>query len=285
MTSNSSGFRTKEFEKKIPDVTRIVTIGDSSTFGWGVDAEYTYQRLLEDRLHVHSGETRTEILNLGISGHTSRHGLGMFKHYVRNLEPDVLIINYGANDARFVLQSIDEVLDVDDTWRGSVRFVLYRFASFRLLRRLILGVYDPFEASRARAEAKGESRALVRAVDRDTYIDNLRSLVTQARELSARSVLLGVCAPPAYVRGMHYAAEVEGVPLVDACDLFRSSVDGLRAHRVYVDEVLFYEELYGLDTLSKRPELYVTTDGCHPGRAGHSLIADALYNALVEDSL
>ena len=193
-----------------------MTIGDSSTFGWGVDEEYTYQRLLEDRLHVHSGETQTEILNLGISGHTSRHGLGMFKHYVRNLEPDVLIISYGANDARFVLQSIDEVLDVDDTWRGSVRSVLYRFASFRLLRRLILGVYDPFEASRARAEATGESRALVRAVDRDTYIDNLRSLVTQARELSARSV----CAPPAYVRGMHYAAEVEGVPLVDATSCF-----------------------------------------------------------------
>ena len=159
------------------------------------------------------------------------------------------------------------------------------FCLFRLLRRLILGVYDPFEALRARAEAKGESRALVRAVDRDTYIDNLRSLVTQARELSAWSVLLGVCAPPAYVRGMHYAAEVEGVSLVDARELFRSSVDDLRAHRVYVDEVLFYEELYGLDTLSKRPELYVTTDGCHPGRAGHSLIADALYNALVEDSL
>ena len=35
LVSNSHGFRTREFESKPPGVTRIVTIGDSSTFGWG----------------------------------------------------------------------------------------------------------------------------------------------------------------------------------------------------------------------------------------------------------
>ena len=45
LTSNDDGFRTGEFKPKRPGVSRIVTIGDSSTFGWGVDPEYTYQRL------------------------------------------------------------------------------------------------------------------------------------------------------------------------------------------------------------------------------------------------
>jgi len=107
--SNSQGFRTKEFEKKSA-VARIVTIGDSSTFGWGVDDEFTFQALLERRFD-RGRDTAAEVLNLGMSGHTSRHGLGMFEHYVRELDPDVLVISYGANDARYVLQPVDEMLD------------------------------------------------------------------------------------------------------------------------------------------------------------------------------
>ena len=282
LTSNTSGFRTREFEPKRSGVTRIVTIGDSSTFGWGVDPEYTFQHLLEERFRRQGSDSPTEVLNLGISGHTSRHGLGLFEHYVRDLDPDVLILSYGANDARRVLQSADEMLDLDDTWRGSARDLLYRFETFRLLRRLILGVYDPFDGSRARAEAEGEERDLVGAVERDVYMDNLRSLVGQARELGARSVLLGICTPSDYLRGMDYVAETEEVPLVDVGELFLSRMDDLRAHRLYPDEVRFYEALYGVEEMAKRTEFYVTTDGCHPSRVGHNLIADALYGVLAE---
>ena len=68
--SNSDGFRTKELEPKPPDVARIVTQGDSNTFGWGVHETYTYQRLLEDRLNRQPGNV--EVLNLGMPGR--RHG-------------------------------------------------------------------------------------------------------------------------------------------------------------------------------------------------------------------
>lgn len=282
LTSNSRGFRTHEFATKELGATRIVTIGDSSTFGWGVDPEYTFQHLLEQRLRGRGSDTATEVLNLGISGHTSRHGLGLFEHYVRDLDPDVLIVSYGANDARRVLQSADDMLDLDETWRGTAREVLYRLETFRLLRRLILGIYDPFDGSRARADAEGEQRDLVNAVERDVYMDNLRSLVVQARELGARPVLLGICTPADYLRGMDYVAETEGVPLIDAGTLFRSRMDDLRAHRLYPDEVRFYEALYGLEEMAKRTEFYVTTDGCHPSRVGNNLIADALQAVLAE---
>ena len=79
---------------------------------------------------------------------------------------------------------------------------------------------------------------------------------------------------------MRYVAETEGVPLVDALELFRDHLDDLRHNRLYADDVRFYEELYGLEAMSKQSYLYVTTDGCHPGRAGHSLVADALHEVL-----
>ena len=281
LRSNRDGFRTKEFAPRSAGVMRIVTIGDSSTFGWGVGAEHTYQRLLEGRF-ANAGD-EVEVLNLGISGHTSRHGLSMFEHYVRGLDPDLLIISYGANDARYVLQSADDVLDADETWRGTARSLLYRFETFKLMRRLILSVYDPFAISQARADAEGTARALVRSVDRDVYMENLRLIVSRAREHGIDSALLAVCTLPAYVRGMRYIADTEQLPLVDAESLFRENLDALRSKRLYPTEVAFYENLYGPDALSARPMLYVTTDGCHPGRAGHSLIADALHEALRAD--
>ena len=276
--SNSSGFRTKDFGPKTPGVARIVTMGDSSTFGWGVDADYTYQRLLETRLQ--DDGVPTEVLNLGISGHTTRHGLGVFEHYVRDLNPDALIVGYGANDARLVLQTADEMLAVDDTWRGTVRTTLLRFETFKLLRRWVFGIYDPFEVSREPGTPADVDRVLVKAVPRDQYIDHLREMIREARAYDAETVLLAVCAPPDYVRGMRYVSETEGVPLVDARKIFGANIDDLRAHRLYANEVRYYEALYGEHAMAEDWRLFVTTDGCHPGRAGHSLIADALQQAV-----
>ena len=83
---------------------------------------------------------------------------------------------------------------------------------------------------------------------------------------------------------MRYVAETEHVPIVDALELFGDHLEDLRSHRLYADEVRFYESLYGLEAMTKQPHLYVTTDGCHPGRAGHSLIADALHEAIHQSS-
>jgi hypothetical protein len=107
LASNADGFRTKPFARKDAATLRVVTIGDSSTFGWGVDPEYTWQSGLEKRLGASLGRP-AEVLNLGISGHSSRHGIGILRHYALDLKPDVLVISYGANDARFVLRSVQE---------------------------------------------------------------------------------------------------------------------------------------------------------------------------------
>jgi lysophospholipase L1-like esterase len=79
---------------------------------------------------------------------------------------------------------------------------------------------------------------------------------------------------------MRYVAETEDVTLVDAFNLFKDHLEDLRSHRLYADEVRFYEKLYGVEAMRKRTDLYATTDGCHPNRAGHSLIVAALHTVL-----
>ena len=276
--SNSDGFRTKELEPKPPDVARIVTQGDSSTFGWGVHETYTYQRLLEDRLNRQPGNV--EVLNLGMPGQTSRHGRAVFDHYARTLNPDLLIISFGANDARYVLEPAHVVLGRDEGWRGSVRQALMRFETFRLMRRLLVAVRDPFVASGERASAEGDRRELVNSVPIDAYKANLHYLIEQGRSIGAEAVLLSVCAPPQWSSAMGEVAEEAGVPLVDALELFRAHLDDLREHRLYSAEVRYAESIYGRQAMQENWRLYVTTDGCHPGLAGHSLIADALAESI-----
>ena len=68
---NSSGFRVPEFTIAHPPNTfRIVIVGDSFTWGDGVELEQTYHRLLQarfDREPVGSGP-RVEIVALGVNG-------------------------------------------------------------------------------------------------------------------------------------------------------------------------------------------------------------------------
>ena len=272
-TSNSDGFRTREFTPRSEATYRIVSIGDSSTFGWGVDDEYTYQALLERRLAV-AGGPAVEVFNLGIPGFTSRHGQGVLEHYARDLDPDLLIVSFGANDGRQVLQPTDQLLAADEGWRATIRFGLLRFETFKLLRRLLFSAYDPF------APPREERPPTFDSVPRDRYMEILSTMVEESRSRGTESVFLAVCAPASYVRGMRFVADTNDVPMVNARALFGDRLDDLRAHRVYPDEVQYAEKLYGPRALDRNPSLYVTSDGCHPNRAGHSLIAEALANAV-----
>ena len=269
--SNSDGFRTKEFAPKRPEVTRIVALGDSSTFGWGVHDTYTYPRLLEDRLDGRSNAV--EVLNLGMPGYTSRHGRAVFDHYARALQPDLLIISFGGNDAHYVLDPADVVLGRHQGWRGAVREALMQFEAFRLLRRLMFTAWDPVTSSGTRA-------ATHRAVPLNAFRSNVRYLIEQGRSIGAEAVLLSVCSPPEWSAAMGEVAREMDVPLVDARDLFRRRLSDLREHRLYAAEVRYAESVYGREAMHANWRLYVTNDGCHPGLAGQSLIADALAEAV-----
>ena len=68
MKHNSLGFRDSEHLKKRSEgITRVVIIGDSFTYGWGVDQDQTYPTLLQPLLEG-AGDRRYEIFNMGIPG-------------------------------------------------------------------------------------------------------------------------------------------------------------------------------------------------------------------------
>jgi lysophospholipase L1-like esterase len=276
LTSNGDGFRGPEFSKKRPAVLRVVSIGDSSTFGWGVDPEYTYQEQLATRLATNGRPA--EVFNLGMPGTTSRHGLGVLDHIAAGLQPDVVVISFGANDARLTLVPAAQELAMDDTWLGAARWTMLELKTFQLVRKLIFNWYDPFKT--ARQSTAGEGRALVKAVPVPDYIANLRKMRGRASVLGAKTVFMSVCTPDEYVDAMRQTAKAIGVPFVDVGQIFREKADGVVAGEIYPEDAQFYKNLYGPEALQGFWRYWVTTDGCHPNRVGHKLVADAVADAV-----
>jgi hypothetical protein len=83
------------FPEKRPGVFRIVALGDSLTYGYGVAAEETYPAVLERELQSHF---RVEVLNLGVSGAQSEDIYRILKAKLPVLRPDLVFYGVCLND-------------------------------------------------------------------------------------------------------------------------------------------------------------------------------------------
>ena len=75
----------------------LLSIGDSLTFGLGVESDKTWPHLLEKRLHT-EGFKEARVINAGSSGATTAVGLSTLKFHLKRSKPDLIIYALGAND-------------------------------------------------------------------------------------------------------------------------------------------------------------------------------------------
>jgi hypothetical protein len=97
---NSLGLREREElqpDNKAPDEKRVVCIGDSFTFGWGIPVEQCWVRLLEERLRESGDNIRT--INCGASGAivADEYATGL-EHRFGRFQPDVVVVSLYPND-------------------------------------------------------------------------------------------------------------------------------------------------------------------------------------------
>lgn len=100
VTTNSVGMRgPREYplERK-PNTRRIVLLGDSFTFGFGVEDDEVISAVLEDRLNTLDPSRRSEVLNLGVSGFGQAEELVTWEARAQRYRPDVAVILYFDND-------------------------------------------------------------------------------------------------------------------------------------------------------------------------------------------
>lgn len=95
---NSLGTRGRAFDATKPaDTVRILCIGDSRTFGWGMSEPETYSGVLEKLLQERIGPKRkAEVINAGVNAYSYSQMLAYLKHVGLKYSPDMVIIG-GAN--------------------------------------------------------------------------------------------------------------------------------------------------------------------------------------------
>jgi lysophospholipase L1-like esterase len=99
LVTNSEGFREREFPAgKSQDAVRIVTLGDSWTFGANVDQDEAYPRKLESLLQARYPSRNVEVFNLGVLGYASYNGVRLLETRALELNPDIVIIAFAMNE-------------------------------------------------------------------------------------------------------------------------------------------------------------------------------------------
>lgn len=101
---NSKGLRDREFTIEKPkDTVRVLMLGDSLAFGWGVAVDKTTSKQLEVQLNARAkaaGSTTTyEVINTGVGNYNTQMEIQYFFNEGVRYGPDIVVLNYFINDA------------------------------------------------------------------------------------------------------------------------------------------------------------------------------------------
>ena len=98
--TNAFGLRDRERSReKPPGVFRILSLGESTTFGDQIDATQTYSYLLEEMLNADPTlGRRVEVWNCGICSYTSYQSLRWLERDGLAFQPDLVLFYHEIND-------------------------------------------------------------------------------------------------------------------------------------------------------------------------------------------
>jgi lysophospholipase L1-like esterase len=255
VTINSQGLRDYEYSlAKPPGVYRILLLGDSTTFGWGVSLADTSAKILERDLNAQNvpGYPRFEVINSGVGNYDTVQEVTYYKTQGRNFHPDLVVLGYFINDPEPV-PSQKNIPLIDRSYL--VAYVTNRYDG--VLRRLgTRPDWKAYYSSLYEDDRPGFQACKAALVDlaASTRSDNAKLLVALIPELhqinndypftAAHQKIKDIMAP-------------EQVPVLDL-------IDGLRNHGVELS-------------------LWVTPLDDHPNGKANTLIAAQLRDAILAD--
>jgi lysophospholipase L1-like esterase len=97
---NSAGLRGPEYRTpKPPGLFRILLVGDSFTFGYGVAEDSTYGAQLERLISARGVQCESvQVINGGVNGYNTEQAVAFVRNDGLRLEPDIVILGFNPND-------------------------------------------------------------------------------------------------------------------------------------------------------------------------------------------
>ncbi|MCB9792269.1 MAG: hypothetical protein H6741_06040 [Alphaproteobacteria bacterium] len=258
VSTNADGLRAPLHGPEKPEgVQRVMTLGCSTTFGWGVADEETYPYRLEGLLREQVGE-QVEVINGGQPGYTTFQGRWLWDEVLADYAPDVVLVGYIVQDARKAAYSdlSQAVLTGDPGFLQ--RNLLYQ-------SKLYLGLRVLTGALRIRTKERAEGgQEGVYRVSPEEYVANLRALAKSIEDVGAQPVFFG------------FPLEVEGYTEFHRIVLRTTAEDMGLPH---------FDPSPQVSAAARSERLFFEKDRGHPNAAGHKLIAELVAAWLTEHDL
>jgi lysophospholipase L1-like esterase len=294
---NDDGFRGDRIPReRTPGAWRVAFVGDSSTFGWDVEADQTFAARAGALLST--GGRRVEVLSAGVPGYSTHQGLSYLERFVLPYRPDAIVLSFSRNDEMDVTfgKAYGDVPRSDSEYmprdRGPDAFLRLPPAPRPdLLTRLRTTDLYRFIRAKIVARTQQDSRgqegerpiAIKRRVAPEEYRANWNALIDAATRVGASVVVLNVGSTtkeyPAIAREV---AAARGVPFVDALPVFEARLAEMRAAPEFARDREYYARCVGPE-LFGAPEfswIVYTTDLAHPNAIGHAILARELAKTL-----
>ena len=258
VSSNKDGLRSAKVERAKPEGShRIMTLGCSTTFGWGVDDSETYPARLAELIAAEHGDA-IQVINGGQPGYTSFQGLWLWQHTLQHYKPDVVLLGYVVQDARKAAYSDKSQAVLQGDHRFLKHNVLYNSRAYLALRSVLGGVQV-----KAKERPQNGQGGIYRVPPED-YVDNLRAFVEDIQDMGSTPVLFGF---PLERGG--YTEEHRKILKAAATQLKIPHLD-LQSR---------------METASRQAELYFKRDRGHANAKGNAQIAEWVYEFLKTEGL
>ena len=257
--TNSLGLRSAEVMPDKPaGVLRVLALGDSVTFGWGLRGEDAYPSQLASLLATLRPSLGAEVINAGVSGYGTWQQLLWLQGQGLDLQPDVVVLQAHLNDAA---DNLWGTLG----WQGGDQGWLAQHSKLARLVQRVLGSSAPRSDTPCAADWKvGMEEVCWQRTEQ--LLDEMR---TAAESAGATTVLM-----PSPMRWQVEPGVRDARAWVDAARY----QDALRQYAedngwLVVDPLPAFRQAFG-----SGQSLFL--DVGHPNEAGQRLMAQELYNAL-----
>jgi len=98
VTTNSQGLRSAAIGPKNAREFRILSLGESTTFGVRIENDQTYSAVLESELQQRDQSRTYRVINAGVSAYSSYQSLKYLEYRGLHLEPDMVLFYHEIND-------------------------------------------------------------------------------------------------------------------------------------------------------------------------------------------
>jgi len=277
-TTDSGGFRSlKDYTLEKPeDITRIVFIGDSFVFGWGVNDNEVFTHLLEQRLNQKVDE-KVEVINAAVYGYDMGEYIEVFNRVLK-YKPDFIFLGFCLeNDYRFTMDYSPERLKAERI--TPVRFIRKKINELHLVALIRDRLYITFPKIRSIMLSLGINDK--RDIFLKEYPESLQVLLNGVeKKLKEMNKI-------AYENGTDFIVLLiplkEQIYCRDAINKFQD-YDVERPNKVLAD-ILYRNNIEYIDLLpgllleskESKSRLYYDTEP-HWTKYGHEVIAEIVFN-------